>query len=62
MAIADTLGEPLSAHQALTAGIAFSRRIQTISKERNVGLLLPTSAGDVLANMATLLGGKAVVN
>ena len=62
MAIADTLGDPLSAHQALTAGIAFSRRMQKISKEKNVGLLLPTSAGGVLANMATLLGGKAVVN
>lgn len=62
MAIADTLGAPLSAHQALTAAIAFSRRMQTISKENNLGLLLPTSAGGVLANMAALLGGKAVVN
>lgn len=66
MAIADTLsgtqGEALSAHRALTAGIAFSRRMQTLSKEKNLGLLLPTSAGGVLANMAALLGGKAVVN
>lgn len=63
MAIADTLSpEPLSANQALTAAIAFARRIRKLSPEQNVGLLLPTSAGGMLANMATLLCGKTVVN
>ncbi|MCR8922535.1 acyl-[ACP]--phospholipid O-acyltransferase [Dasania sp. GY-MA-18] len=62
MAIADTLGTTLSARQALTASIAFSKRIQRISPEQNIGLLLPTSAGGVLANMAVLLSGKTVVN
>lgn len=63
MAIADTLtSNPLSANQALAGSIAFSRRIKRISKENNVGLLLPTSTGGVLANMAALLGGKSVVN
>jgi acyl-[acyl-carrier-protein]-phospholipid O-acyltransferase/long-chain-fatty-acid--[acyl-carrier-protein] ligase len=62
MAIADTLSTPLSAHKSLAASIAFSRRIQKISPEKNIGLLLPTSAGGVLANMAALLGGKTVVN
>lgn len=62
MSIADTLGEPLSANQALTAGIAFSKRIRKLSPEQNVGLLLPTSAAGILANMATLLCGKTVVN
>ncbi len=62
MSIADTLGEPLSATQSLVAAIAFSKRIKTISQENNIGLLLPTSAGGVLANMATLLLGKTVAN
>jgi acyl-[acyl-carrier-protein]-phospholipid O-acyltransferase/long-chain-fatty-acid--[acyl-carrier-protein] ligase len=62
MAIADTLGDPLSARQALTASIAFSKRITKLSPEQNIGLLLPTSAGGVLANMAVLLSGKTVVN
>lgn len=62
MSIADTLSDPLSAHQALTASIAFSKRIRKLSPEQNVGILLPTSAAGVLTNMATLLCGKAVVN
>ena len=62
MAIADTLGEPLSARQALTASIAFSRRFKKMSTEQNIGLLLPTSAGGMLANMAGLLAGKTLVN
>ena len=62
MAIADTRAEPLSATQALCASIAFSKRIGKISKESNIGLLLPTSIAGVIANMATLLRGKTVVN
>lgn len=63
MAIADTLiSAPLSANQALTAAIAFARRIRKLSPEQNIGLLLPTSAGGMLANMATLLCGKTTVN
>ncbi len=62
IAIADTMGAPLSATRALTAAIAFSRRIKKISHENTVGLLMPTSAGGVLANMAGLLAGKIIVN
>ncbi|WP_086929610.1 acyl-[ACP]--phospholipid O-acyltransferase [Agarilytica rhodophyticola] len=62
MAIADTTSEPLSALRALTAAIAFSKRIKNISPEQNIGLLVPTSAGGMLANMATLLLGKTIVN
>lgn len=62
MAIADTLAEPLSATRALAASIAFSKRMRKLSKEQNIAVLLPTSSGGVLANMATLLAGKTVVN
>jgi len=62
MSIADTMSDPLSANQALTASIAFSKRIRKLSPEQNIGLLLPTSAAGVLTNMATLLCGKTVVN
>jgi len=62
MAIADTLAEPLSVHRALTAAILFSKPIQKISPEQNIGLLLPTSSGGVIANMAVLLAGKTLVN
>jgi acyl-[acyl-carrier-protein]-phospholipid O-acyltransferase/long-chain-fatty-acid--[acyl-carrier-protein] ligase len=62
LSIADTLGQPLSTQQALTGVIAFSQRIKRLSPEKNIGLLLPTSAGGILANMAVLLCGKTVVN
>jgi acyl-[acyl-carrier-protein]-phospholipid O-acyltransferase/long-chain-fatty-acid--[acyl-carrier-protein] ligase len=60
--IIDTLGQSLSAKQALTAAVALSRKIKRQSSEKNIGLLLPNSAGGVLANMAILLRGKTVVN
>lgn len=62
LAIADTLADPLSATRALTAAIVFSRKIKRLSPKQNVGLLLPTSSGAVLANMAILLNGQTVVN
>jgi acyl-[acyl-carrier-protein]-phospholipid O-acyltransferase / long-chain-fatty-acid--[acyl-carrier-protein] ligase len=62
MAIADTLSDPLSATQALSASIAFSKRIKKQSTENNIGLLLPTSGAGVIANMAVLLAGKTIVN
>jgi acyl-[acyl-carrier-protein]-phospholipid O-acyltransferase/long-chain-fatty-acid--[acyl-carrier-protein] ligase len=62
LAIADTLGSSLSASRALTAAIVFSRLITKLSSEQNIGLLLPTSSGGVIANMAALLAGKTIVN
>ncbi len=66
LSIADTSmgkkAQPLSTHKALTGAIAFSSKIKKLSGEKNIGLLLPTSAGGVLANMAVLLSGKTAVN
>jgi len=62
MALADSISKPLSARNTLAASIAFSRRIKKCSPEQNIGLLLPTSSGGVIANMAGLLAGKTLVN
>lgn len=62
LAIADTLSGALSGYKMLTAAQLFARRIRHISPEQNVGLFLPTSAGGVIANMATLMLGKTIVN
>jgi acyl-[acyl-carrier-protein]-phospholipid O-acyltransferase/long-chain-fatty-acid--[acyl-carrier-protein] ligase len=62
MAIADSQSEPMSATRLLVASIAFSKRIKQLSPEQNIGLLLPTSPAVVIANMATLLLAKTVVN
>ena len=61
-AIADASGEPLTNKKLFAAVAAFGRRIRKLSPETNIGLLLPTSTGGVIANMATLLAGKTVVN
>lgn len=62
LALTDTISRPLSAAKALTASILMAKRIRKQSKAQNIGLLLPTSSAGVLANMATLLAGKTVVN
>ena len=62
MSMVDSIGGSLSAHRALTAAIAFARLIERHSPEQNIGLLLPTSSAGIIANMATLMRGKTVVN
>jgi acyl-[acyl-carrier-protein]-phospholipid O-acyltransferase/long-chain-fatty-acid--[acyl-carrier-protein] ligase len=62
LAAADVLGEPLSNNRFITAVIRFAALIKKYSPEQNVGLLLPTSVGSNIANMAVLSLGKTVVN
>tara|TARA_R110000824_G_scaffold401791_1_gene616505 strand:- start:19996 stop:23181 length:3186 start_codon:yes stop_codon:yes gene_type:complete len=62
LALADTLGSPLNASQALSASLLLAKRLRKLNPGQNVGLLLPTSSTGVIANMATLLAGKTVVN
>ncbi len=62
LAIADTLGAPMTGSQVAAGVFCFARRIRRQSPERNVGLLLPASSGGALANMAALCAGKSVVN
>ncbi len=58
----DTFGARLSAKTALTASIVMARRIRKLSPEPHIGLLLPSSTGSALANMACALLGKIAVN
>jgi len=63
LSIADSTGVELSGHRFATAVLlmrgAFKRLLK---KEQNIGLILPTSAGGAIANMATLTLGKTIVN
>ena len=61
-AVTDTAGEPLSFSKFAAATICFSRLIRKNSTETHIGLLLPTTSAGMIANMATLLTGKTVVN
>ena len=58
----DTLGTTLSGLKALTGAIILSRRIASMGKGQNIGVLMPTSAGGMLLNMAAMLRGLTVVN
>lgn len=60
--IHDELSGSLSAYRVMTGATLMSRRIAQLYPDQNVGLALPFSAGGVLANMATLLAGKTLVN
>lgn len=62
MAAADVIGEPLSHNRFITAVLRFSVEINRLNPEQNTGLLLPTSAGGAIANLAVLSLGKTVVN
>src|SRR5262249_40917841 len=62
-AMADSTGKELTYGKALAASLALSRWIgRRCRGERMVGIMLPASVGGVLANLATLLAGKAPVN
>ncbi|HYF01882.1 MAG TPA: AMP-binding protein [Patescibacteria group bacterium] len=56
-------GQELTNAKLLTAAIAFSKRIAVLCRsEQNVALLLPTSSGGIITNLAVLMRGKTVVN
>ena len=52
----------LSGNQALAGSLMLARRVNVKKDEHNIGVLLPTSAGGALMNMAVLLAGKTIVN
>jgi acyl-[acyl-carrier-protein]-phospholipid O-acyltransferase/long-chain-fatty-acid--[acyl-carrier-protein] ligase len=59
----DTLGKKANYGKLLTGAIALANRLKPqIKNQRNVGIFLPTSLGNVLANLAVTLSGKTVVN
>jgi Acyl-CoA synthetases (AMP-forming)/AMP-acid ligases II len=63
LALADfTMDRELSGNQALAGSLMLARRVRVKKDEQNIGILLPTSAGGALVNMAVLLAGKTIVN
>ena len=61
--IADSTGVDLCAYKFMTAVFLMRKKFQNIlGKEQNIGLIVPTSAGGSIANMATLTLGKTIVN
>jgi len=61
--MADSSGRKLSLGSALTGAVLLSKVLEkTLPRARNVGLLVPPSAGGALANVAVSLLGKVPVN
>lgn len=62
-AIADTSGKNLSYGRTLTSAVALAGKLDgMIDDAQHVGLLLPPSAGGVLANLALSMLGRVTVN
>ncbi|HEV3214648.1 MAG TPA: acyl-[ACP]--phospholipid O-acyltransferase [Vicinamibacterales bacterium] len=63
LCMADSSGKRLTFGRALAAGLLLSRWIRKRARgEQNVGVLLPSTVGGALANVATSLAGKVPVN
>lgn len=60
-AIADVDGGPITHKKLLTAAALFAKRVKKTAGN-NIGLLVPTSSAGAIANMASLMAGKTVVN
>ena len=63
LSIADSTGVELSGHKFITAVFVMRKKFKKLlGQEQNIGLIVPTSAGGSIANMATLTLGKTIVN
>jgi acyl-[acyl-carrier-protein]-phospholipid O-acyltransferase/long-chain-fatty-acid--[acyl-carrier-protein] ligase len=62
-AIADTTGKSLTFGRTLAAAIALADELEeSLQGQEKVGLLLPSSVGGALANIAVALSGRVMVN
>ena len=63
LSIADSTGVELSGYKFMTAVLLMRKKFKKLfTSEQNIGLIVPTSAGGSIANMATLTLGKTIVN
>ncbi len=63
LCMADSTGLELSNHKFVTGTLLIANRLKKpLAHTQNVGLLLPTSVGGSMGNMALLTLGKTVVN
>jgi len=62
IAVADSTGVELSKTRFATAVFLFNKKLKPLLKEQNIGLILPSTAAGLIANMAVLTHGKTIVN
>ena len=61
-AVIDSAGTTLTNRRFLAAVLLFAKRIAKAAPEQRVGILMPASSAGAIANVATLLTGRTVVN
>jgi acyl-[acyl-carrier-protein]-phospholipid O-acyltransferase/long-chain-fatty-acid--[acyl-carrier-protein] ligase len=63
LAVADSTGIEFSSAKFITAVLLMANKLKPLyGNSKNIGLLVPTSAGGAISNMATLTLGKTIVN
>ncbi len=63
LCMADSTGIEVSGHKFIAGTLMIAKSLKSFLKEsQNIGLLLPTSVGGSMTNMAVLTLGKTVVN
>jgi len=63
LCIADSTGTKLNGNRFITAVLMIASSLKSkLQKSQNIGLLLPTSVGGAIGNMAVLSLGKTIVN
>jgi len=62
LSVADSTGAKLSGHKMITAVWMMANALKPKLNSQNIGILLPTSAGGSIGNMAILSLGKTIVN
>jgi acyl-[acyl-carrier-protein]-phospholipid O-acyltransferase/long-chain-fatty-acid--[acyl-carrier-protein] ligase len=63
LVIADSTGVELNGYRFITAVLLMRKAFKKLlGEEQNIGLILPTSAGGAISNMALLTLGKTIVN
>jgi len=63
LCMADSTGVELSGERFIAATLLMARKLKAkLGSSQNIGLIVPTSAGGSLANMAVLTLGKTIVN
>jgi acyl-[acyl-carrier-protein]-phospholipid O-acyltransferase/long-chain-fatty-acid--[acyl-carrier-protein] ligase len=59
----DTLGSKATYGKLTTSAVALANRLKPqIKNQKHIGIMMPTSLGGVVANLAVTLSGKTVVN
>ena len=63
LSVADSTGVELNGYRFITAVLLIRRAFNKfLSNQQNIGLIVPTSAGGTIANIALLTLGKTIVN